>query len=183
VTCYTDRGGTWQQLGKNALYNDIAPVRYDDSWGNALSLSQDGNRVAIGSPGKNSVSGVLNTGMVAVYDYEVASNNWNLLGPALTLQTGPRNQNSFQFGSSLDLMGSVVAVGSPGLGQVDLYKYQDGQWQRHSQSWNQNDDNGTGGASHSNYGYAVQLSPTYTLAVASAATDGSQPGRVNVYKP
>jgi hypothetical protein len=179
VTCYTDRGGSWQQLGKNALRNNIEPVRFDDSWGNALSLSQDGNRVAIGSPGKNGASGVLNTGMVAVYDYDVVSNNWNLLGPALTLQeNAPIRPDSFQFGSSLDLVGSVVAVGSPGLGQVDLYEYQAGQWQRHSQSWKSTDDD-----DNVDYGYAVQLSPTYTLAVASAATDGSQPGRVNVYKP
>lgn len=178
VTCYTDRGGTWRQLGKNALRNDIAPVRYDDSWGNALSISQDGNRVAIGSPGKNGASGALNTGMVAVYDYDVASNDWKLLGPALTLHNAPKNQDSFQFGSSLDLVGSVVAVGSPGLGQADLYAYQAGQWQPHSQSWKSNDT----GRTNSNYGYAIQLSPTYTLAVASAATDGLQPGSVNVYK-
>jgi hypothetical protein len=180
VMCYTDRGGTWQPLG-NALRNNVEPVRYDDSWGNALSLSQDGNRVAIGSPGKNGASGVLNTGMVAVYDYDVASNNWKLLGPALTLQNAPSNQDSFLFGSSLDLVGSVLAVGSPGLGQVDLYEYQAGQWQRHSQSWKSSDNNN--GATNSDYGYAVELTPTYTLAVASAATDGSQPGRVNVYKP
>ena len=193
VTCYTDRGGTWQQLGNKALRNNIEPVRYDDSWGNALSISQDGNRVAIGSPGKNgALGGVLNTGMVAVYDYDVASNNWNLLGGpgALTLQHAPSNNqdSSFQFGSSLDLVGSVLAVGSPGLGQVDLYEFQShsGQWQRHSQSWKSSDDNGSDGgadSTNSDYGYAVQLSPTYTLAVASAAMDGSQPGRVNVYKP
>jgi len=123
VRLYSLNGNTWVQKGSDingALHQTIR-------FGDALSLSADGNRVAIGAPLSNSNSYV--AGVVKIYDYN--GSNWNQIGDNLI------GQPYDLFGASVSLSadGSRLAVGAegwydePGRGSyAKLYRWQDNNW-------------------------------------------------------
>ena len=162
----------WKPLGL-AIRNSIAPLRYDDGWGQSISLS--GNiRVAIGSPGKNSA--VADTGLAAVYELSPDNNFWNVLGSPLGILSNNPVQGS-RFGYSLSLSGNVLAVGIPGADEVGLYQLlsTNTSWVRYPQTMV--------GRPNSQYGLSVKLVPAnFTLAIGSPYTIGTSPGTVTVYQ-
>ena len=183
----------WQRLGSRDILNQIAPTRYDDSFGHVVALSSTTTRdnsetfrLAIGSPGKN--AGALNSGLAAVY--ELQNNEWKLVGSAV----GPTTPGAgHQFGYSVDLQNDILAVGTPGaednLGEVSLYQLSttvDGEsWQLHPTI----DPTQLRGVDKSDFGFAVRLvssdNDSWTVAVGSAVTSsggGDFSGRVNVFQ-
>jgi hypothetical protein len=131
VRCYQldESSMEWQVLGED-IQNSISPVRYDDSFGQSVSVSTttslDDNvtyyRVAIGSPGKN--TGARKSGMAAIYELASENRQWGLVGSAIQPDTPGEGH---QFGYSVDLWDDVLALGVPGWnvrqGQVHLYQY------------------------------------------------------------
>ena len=120
------------QIGKDI--NGEAP--YDFS-GSSVSLSSDGNVVAIGAP-HNDGNGA-STGHVRIYQNK--SGTWTQIGKDIDGEpiVDPNRNYGDQSGSSVSLSsdGSVVAIGAPynqdaGLnaGHVRVYKNQSGTWLR-----------------------------------------------------
>lgn len=167
--CFEYVNEEWESYGGKNV--NPTPKRYDDSYGHTLRLS--GNRLAVGSPGKN-FSNKLDSGIVIVYEYDETTKNWERLGNVIT---SPSPGNSFQLGFAIDFEGDVLVVGTPGKdnrGQVDLYSYNGSneQWQSISDP--------LVGEEGSNFGYSVQMSDH--LAVGSAKSAGINGGYVSVYR-
>ena len=107
VGVYKFNGTQWNQRGEN-----IGGSSGGGDWtGTAISLSADGDILAVGSPNADTVDG--NTGCVKVYKYDHVQDDWTVRGDELYLTnvTG-----SIMFGNSVDLSsdGSYLAVGLVG---------------------------------------------------------------------
>ncbi len=100
---------SWEQLGQS-MYGDNA----NDYLGASVNLSQDGNTLAIGSPGM-SVSGNSDwPGYVRVFSLEdvndLSTDNWNQIGQDIV---GDAIGGRFGFSKSLSDDGKTRAVGAP----------------------------------------------------------------------
>ncbi|CAJ1960336.1 unnamed protein product [Cylindrotheca closterium] len=110
---YEFQGGSWQQIGE-----DISGLAPGDRFGGAISLSADGEVVAIGSVNNDNENGN-NAGHVRVYNYSPET-NWTQMGKDLTgIEAGD------QFGSALSLSGTgrKLAIGSQSAGYIQLFDY------------------------------------------------------------
>ena len=119
VRIYKNESGVWTQLG-----NDIDGEAVSNASGWSVSLSADGNTVAIGAPLNNGNSFL--TGHVRVYKYNIESDLWIKLGQDIDGE----NFDSSGWSVSLNADGSIVAVGSnsrdggvPDSGKARVYKY------------------------------------------------------------
>jgi len=99
VRIYKNESDTWTQVGTN-----IDGEAEGDFFGSSVSLSSDGNIVAIGSPFTNNYL----SGTVRIYKNE--SDIWTQLGVDIDA-----NEGDF-FGSSVSLSsdGNIVAIAAPG---------------------------------------------------------------------
>jgi hypothetical protein len=134
-----------------------------------VSSDQSGNRhrVAIGSPGKNKDE--LDAGLVIVYEFntKAASPKWSQLGQAL-LSPAPFQNNNV--GESIDIKGDLLAIGVPGAGEVNVFRFQSDtrEWERHPRTFQ--------GLEGSNFGMAVRITSMADMVVGSPTI-----GVVNVY--
>lgn len=104
VYVFTYESPNWSQQA----YIKALPSAADDSFGSTVSLSDNGNRLAIGAPYDNDSFG--NTDSGAVYIYSRSSNDWSFED---TLRATTRDSGDW-FGSSVSLSGNgrSVAVGA-----------------------------------------------------------------------
>ena len=124
VKIFRNISGVWTQVGV-----DLIGTANGDAFGQGLSLSSDGNTVAIGAP-YNSSNGFWK-GHVKVYANN--SGTWTQVGA--TIQ-GEANDNQSGFSVSLSGNGSVLAIGASGnsntngaySGHVRLYRNNGGIW-------------------------------------------------------
>ena len=111
VQVYEYSSGSWSQLGA-----DIDGEAAGDEFGVSVSMSHNGNRVAIGgelNEGRLSdLSGDFNAGHVRVYEY--SSGSWTLVGSDID---GKRGGDHTGVSVSMDLDGDRVAIGSPDNGE------------------------------------------------------------------
>ncbi len=174
VRVYQNVSGTWTQLG-----GDIDGEAASDLSGLSVSLSSDGNTVAIGAPGNDGNGS--DAGHVRVYQY--TSNTWIQLGLDIDGEAA-----SDQSGHSVSLSsdGTIVAIGAPyndgngsDAGHVRVYQNVSGTW---TQLGVDIDGEAAGDAS----GYSVSLSSDGTIVAIGAlfANDGngSDAGHVRVYQ-
>jgi hypothetical protein len=116
VSIYQNNSEVWEQIG-----DDIIGLYPDDAFGYGLSLSSDGNTIAIGAPRSSE-------GPRYVRVYENNSGVWEQVGDDL-------NGNSF-FGLSVSLSsdGSKVAVSQDSdfnnIGNVRIYQNNSGVWEQ-----------------------------------------------------
>jgi hypothetical protein len=173
VRVYQNNGGTWVQLGV-----DINGEFRDDGSGESVSISADGNRVAIGARFNDGNGN--NSGHVRVYKYE--SSSWTKVGADID---GEAANDLSGASVSLSSDGSIVAIGAGGndgngdaSGHVRVYKDILGVWTQVGADIN-------GEAANDNSGERVSLSADGTV-VAIGATgndgNGSNSGHVRVYK-
>ncbi len=109
--------GEWKQIG-----TDIKVEAAKNSFGYAISLSENGNRLAIGAPGHDMPYG----GCGAVFIYDLTTNE--IINTSIIEGTA-----SYQgIGFSLDLSpdGNTLVVGSqnPEYAMVQVYEEQAGEW-------------------------------------------------------
>ena len=169
---YESEEEVWQLMG-SPIINMIDPVKLDDRFGHSLSLTTTGKsadgessgtkRVAIGSPWKDH-GDVLNSGIVAVYEWSDSQARWLLdsngaLGTVIA-EDEPGFYN--QVGYSLQMEGDTIAVGIPGWenrrGLVNLY------WLGHafsdtgeSSSWQSLNEPLIGTEEGDDFGFSVTL--------------------------
>lgn len=120
VHIYQYNGTIWEQIGQT-LYGDTA----SESFGITVSLSADGNILAIGAYGANAYAG-----KVEIYQYDGTS--WTQLGQDLGGEVG-----NDQFGRAITINsdGNIIAVGAYGndtngsnSGASYIYQYDGTSW-------------------------------------------------------
>lgn len=171
VSIYKRNGITWEQLG-NTLNGDAS---YDYS-GSAVSLSYDGNVLAIGA--KYNDSNGSNSGQVKVFEYSGGS--WNQLGSDLIGWSA-----SDYFGEDLALSpnGKQLIVGASAndkggtnAGMAVVYGW-------NGSSWLQEGDAIYGENTYDKFGTAVDISGVNTIVVGAPYNDngGTNSGSVSTY--
>jgi len=123
VRVFEFQGGDWVQIG-----DDIDGEALSDHSGFSVSLSDDGNRVAIGAPDNGVEPGVgSNFGQVRVYENQ--SNIWVQLGSDID---GDDPEDNLGYAVSLNKDGSIMATGSKehnsAAGHVKVFEYQTDTW-------------------------------------------------------
>jgi Flp pilus assembly pilin Flp len=173
VRLYYYVSGWWQQIGPN-FYGESA----GDNSGSSISLSSNGNIIAIGSPG-NDGNGI-DAGSVKVY--ESVAGIWKQVGADID---GEAAGDASGFSVSLSSDGSILTIGSPrndgngtDSGSVRVYKNVAGNWTKIGTDI----DGETGG---DNNGGSVSLSSDgNTVAIGASGNDGNgvDAGSVRVYQ-
>ena len=120
IRIYALIGGSWQQVGA-----DIVGFANGDEFGSSVSLSDDGQRVAIGAPNSD-VTGE-SSGSVEVYD--MRDKEWSKVGSSIN---GAEKLDRAGFSVSLSGDGRRVAVGAPrggeDTGSVRVFEELNGEW-------------------------------------------------------
>lgn len=163
----------WVQLGQN-----INGLSDGDNFGGSVSLSADGQTIAIGAQAGGGAGPFSpGPGYVRVYQYDNSAQNWNLIGSQID-----GNTSDDQFGRSIALSsdGSIVAIGAPNNvnGYVKVYQFSSNAWTQLGQYIN-------GEALMDFFGKSVSISSNGTkVAVGAWWNDGggSNSGHVRVYE-
>ncbi|ULC57941.1 T9SS type A sorting domain-containing protein [Flaviramulus sp. BrNp1-15] len=162
----------WVQVGTDIIGEDLS-----DHSGYSVSLSDDGNRLAIGAPDNGLVENVgSNYGQVRVYENQ--SNNWVQIGSDID---GEDPEDNSGYAVSLNEDGSIVAIGAPnnsnattGAGHVRVYNYQ-------STNWVQIGADIDGEGMNDKFGGAVSLNNAGNI-LAVGAVDNNGIGHVRVFE-
>jgi hypothetical protein len=177
--------GSWKQLGQ-----DIDGEQPCDNSGHAMSISADGNTVAIGAP-YNSANGEY-AGHAKVYRFDSDKLSWEQLGQTI-LGDVPLDNGGYSV--ALSANGKFLAVGFSGFyfysepdrsGYVRVYHLESGSDELIGSTWKQIGQNITGEAIGDNFGASVSLSDdAKTLAVGAdyaSGENGKYAGHVRVYR-
>ncbi|WP_370480293.1 T9SS type A sorting domain-containing protein [Tamlana flava] len=166
----------WNQKG-----SDINGQANGDNMGGAVSLSSNGNIVAIGSIYND--AGGSNAGQVLVFEYDMGSNSWNPLGNRIN---GDNSSDRSGHSVSLSSDGKTVAIGTPfnsgggnTSGQVRVLRYDMG-----SNMWLKLGSDIYGNIGDQ-AGYSVSLSSSGNIVAIGAnydSTAGYRSGRASVYQ-
>ncbi|KAL3937507.1 MAG: hypothetical protein SGBAC_007399 [Bacillariaceae sp.] len=154
--------GRWQRRGL-PLFGDAR----HDLFGTSVSLSGDGDIVAVGSINNNNENGE-DAGYVRVYRFNRDTDTWERLGQPIL---GDASSDRFGVSVSLSSDGMKIAVGANGHGlggQVRLLQFDEDNtsWKQIGQALNGHIENAAFGASISMSEFAGQL----TLAVGAPDT-------------
>ncbi|WP_282122551.1 T9SS type A sorting domain-containing protein [Algibacter mikhailovii] len=170
VKIYERIGTVWTQIG-----TDIQGENSGDRFGTSVSLSSNGNIIAIGAP-QNDGNGD-NSGHVRVY--KNVDRNWVQIGSNIEGES-----TSDYSGESISLSsdGNIVIIGAPrnkengfSSGHVRVYKNISGNWQQMG-----NDINGDNPRDIA--GMKVSLSSDGSMLALTALEDNNSVGRVRVYE-
>jgi hypothetical protein len=166
-------GSEWVELG-----DELAGSSNGDAFGHFVSISEDGNRVAVSSPWHN--AGGTDTGQVQVFEWN--GTTWNQAGSALY---GEAASDYFGLDTALSADGTRLAVGTSyndgageHAGHVRVFEW-DGS------DWSQLGEDIDGENEHHFFGESVALSDDGSRVVAGATQElncpyVSCPGQVRV---
>lgn len=165
VGVYKNENGEWKQVGE--LIKDGESNEYESS--RTISLSADGNVIAIGSPIADGEKGLVRV-------YQNNNGSWEQLGSDIT---GVESKDKFGFSVSLNADGRVIAVLAPehdsGKGHTRIYKY-------HNIGWNQITSDIDGATDYDGYHASISLSADGSrIAIASPDPNNGQ-GYVRVFQ-
>ncbi len=127
--------GTWAQKG-----NDIIGENASDQSGYSVSISGNGNIIAIGSPYYNN-SSIYTYGQVIVYEYNSNTFNWDKRGSNIV---GNLLDNLFGENVSISNDGTILAIGnyvSHNTTNNKLNKIRIFEWHTSTSSWEENTNN------------------------------------------
>jgi hypothetical protein len=157
---------------------DLVGEALEDNFGYAVSLSEDGSRLAVG--GLNNNGNGNNSGHVRVFQW--TGNSWGKLGADID---GEAARDIFGASVSLSADGTRLAVGAPqndgngvDSGQVRVFDWS-------GTAWTQTGADIDGEAADDRHGFSVSLSADGNLlAVGAALNDGNgrNAGHVRVYQ-
>ncbi len=131
VRVFQYNNSNWVQLG-----NDLYGENMNTYAGRSVSLSDDGNRLAIGGPSNTNTNGST-SGHVRIYDFNSSSNTWVQAGMDLE---GSNGGGGSRFGTSVFLSGNGnrIAIGAylstndngQNAGSVQIYDWDAGMWNK-----------------------------------------------------
>ena len=170
---YEWSGTAWTQKGA-----DIDGEAANDQSGHSVSMSSDGNTVAIGAPYNDGAAG--NAGHVRVYEWSGTA--WTQKGADINGEA-----TNDQSGSSVSLSsdGNTVAIGAPFNGGAGAEAGQTRVYQWSGTSWAQKGTDIDGETADDQSGYAVSISSDgNTVAIGAPYSDetATDAGHVRVYK-
>lgn len=166
---------SWELLG-DPIYGEGD----GDEAGFSVSLSSDGNRVAIGAiKNDGDVYDIIDPGHVRIFQYDNSSSKWLQLGGDLD---GQESQENFGFSLKLSSDGNRVAIGSvhQSKGEVNVYEYSDA-----LSVWIQIGEAIEGDSEEDYSGYAVGFSGDGSIVAIGApmgGKDGDRSGAVKIYR-
>jgi hypothetical protein len=162
--------GLWVQIG-----DTIKGKSTGDASGDSISLSSDGNTIAIGAS-RNDDNG-LNSGHVRVY--RNVNDSWIQIGNDIN---GDANGDAFGESISLSNDGLILAVGAlknddNGLnsGHVSVYK-------NINDSWVQIGNNIVGESEYDEFGESISVSSDGSIIAIGTSKNSENSGRVRIYK-
>ena len=174
VRTYRYNGSAWEAKGtmKSTFDGTV-----NKALGTSVSLSNDGNRLAIGAP--TDLFEVSNIGSVQIWDY--ASENWTKVGADIT-----SSLDGDTFGQRIELSGSGthVVIGAPNNisgntnGRTEIYTF-------NATDWEQVGVDLVGEASDDAFGSAVAISDDGSITASGAFGNdggGADAGHVRVYE-
>lgn len=172
VRVFEFQGSDWIQIGTAILGESNM-----DNSGYSISLSADGNRLAIGAPDNGlEVSVGSNFGHVRIYENQ--SDTWEQIGNDID---GENPEDNSGFAVSMNEDGSIVAIGAPnntntieGAGHVRVYVFETNNWVQIGQDID-------GEALNDKFGGAVSLNNLGNI-LAVGARDHNGIGHVKVYE-
>ena len=173
VEIYENLGGTWTQIGE-----DIEGENFGDISATSISLSNDGNIVAIGAPRSDGTSE--NSGHVRVF--ENVSGAWIQIGQDID---GDQEQGRLGNSVALNGEGNIVAIGASqndengtNTGEVKIYENIGGTWTQLGGDIN-------GETEFESSGFRVALSEVGNIVAISALGDnvnGEDSGQVRIFE-
>jgi hypothetical protein len=172
VRIYAWTGSIWNQRG-----SDIDGQVYGDETGHSVSLSSNGNVVAIGMPNPSSN----NSGLVRIYEW--TDSIWTQRGNDII---GVESWEGSGYSVSLSADGTVVAIGVPYTdnytGHVRIYEWKNGTWRQIGNDINgeSQDDSSGWSVSLSSDGNIVAIGAPYNDGNSSSITD--ERGHVRIYE-
>jgi hypothetical protein len=160
---------------------DINGEAAGDYSGRSVSLSSDGNTVAIGAPYNNGIGSDAGHVRVFYWNTDITPNEWTKRGLDID---GEAQYDYIGSSVSLDASGNTLAIGAPqnnntgsDAGHVRVYKW-------NGSSWTKRGLDIDGEAANDNSGHSVSLSSDgNTVAIGAVGNDGSgsNAGHVRVY--
>jgi len=173
VKIYNWNGVDWAQLGSNLDGANTATV-----FGNGISLSNNGSRIAIGIPREDNVG--TDSGAVAIYEWDGSA--WQLVGAKINGEiAGDFSGTSV----SLSADGKKVAIGSPqndnsgnAAGDVRVFEWDGSVWQLLGTSIN---GEAAGDLSGTYVSLAADGSRVAISASGNDGVNGSNSGHLRVY--
>ncbi|UPQ80503.1 T9SS type A sorting domain-containing protein [Flavobacterium azooxidireducens] len=173
VRIYENNFGVWNQIGSNI--NGEAAVNFS---GRSVSLSSDGNVVAIGASGNHGNGS--NSGHVRIY--ENISGVWTQIGSDID---GEAAFDYSGYNVSLSSDGTIVAVGAYGNDENGIDSGQVKVYENISGVWTQIGSNINGEAAGDYSGISVSLSSDGNIIAIGAPNNdgnGSNSGHVRIYE-
>ena len=110
---------SWEQMGE-----DIDGEASSDYSGRAISLSSDGQIIAVGASHNDSVNGV-DSGHVRIYQWNLDTNSWEQMGEDID---GEASSDYIGRDVSLSSNGQIVAVGGDKYAQLHQWDSSVGSW-------------------------------------------------------
>ena len=164
---YNQNTSTWIQMG-----DDINGIQTRESFGNSVSISQDGKTVAIGAD-KNGINPRY-SGCVRIFQYIEESDTWNQLGDDIN-----GRDRSDRFGSSVSISqdGKTVVSEAAGAGYAQIFQYNGD-----IKSWKELGHR-IDGRNLPTDGHSVSIAQNGTKVVIGTpqSDTATKPGRVEVY--
>jgi hypothetical protein len=166
VSVFENQNNNWVQKGGD-IDGDGTIVKFGES----VSLSDDGNIIAIGQSGDPINNNPQDTGRVKIYQY--INNQWVQLGNTIRGDVG---RDEFGLVTSLSANGNIVAIGTFGQGTVKVLELI-------NSTWTQIGNTLVGNSSGDFFGCSLSLSGDGTrLAVGARFISSIQPGSAYVFE-
>lgn len=170
VRIFENQAGTWQQIA------EIVGDSFSDHLGYSISLSDNGNHLAIGAPDAEDNDSGSNFGHVKIYENQ--SGTWQQIGDNII---GEEAEDKFGYSVSINENGNIVAIGTPlndeagsGAGHVRVYTFQ-------SDNWEQIGEDLDGETINDKFGESVSINNTGNI-IAIGATDYKSIGYVKIFE-
>jgi hypothetical protein len=172
VKVYENIAGVWTQIGNTLFGENIS-----EFFGSYVSLSANGNILAVGAPGKSDNG--IESGQVRAYQY--IAGVWTQIGNSIN---GEAASDLAGFGLEINSTGDIMAVGAmnndangDNSGNVRIFKYISGNWIQIGSSI-------LGQTAGDLFGRCISLSSDASIMAASSIlndTSGINAGQVIIY--
>jgi hypothetical protein len=165
VEVFELQNNNWVQRGGD-IEGDGLVIKF----GQSVSLSADGNIIAIGQTGDPTNS---DTGRVKIYEY--LNNQWVQLGSTIL---GTTENDEFGYEVSLSAAGNILAIGSYTIEEVKVFEFINGDWIQIGNTLTGETNGGT-------FGFSLSLSASGSLLAVGDrfnSIDGNQTGRAYVFE-
>jgi hypothetical protein len=165
VRVFEQQNDNWIQKGGD-INGDGLIIKF----GQSVSLSADGNIIAIGQTGDPSDG---DTGRVKIYEY--GNNEWTQLGNTIM---GTAENDEFGHEVSLSSSGTILAVGTYGKNEVKVFELNNGVWTQIGNTM-------FGENPGDSFGFSLSLSYSGSMIAIGGrfnSTDGTSRGRAYVFE-